>query len=92
MYKNLLQELIQKEGGLQLPVYSTAKSGEAHRPTFTSQVEIEGKVYTGQESKTKKQAEMSAAKVAYTTLKELKGMFITLVSQCSILTYAYRYG
>ncbi|KEH25587.1 double-stranded RNA-binding protein 4 isoform X3 [Medicago truncatula] len=72
MYKNLLQELIQKGGLLQLPVYSTTKSGEAHRPTFTSQVEIEGKVYTGEESKTKKQAEMSAAKVAYTTLKELK--------------------
>ncbi|XP_054800399.1 double-stranded RNA-binding protein 1-like isoform X2 [Prosopis cineraria] len=72
LYKNLLQELIQKEG-LRLPVYSTTKSGEAHMPTFVSNVEIEGVLYTGQEAKTKKQAEMSAAKVAYTNLKERKG-------------------
>ncbi|XP_054800404.1 double-stranded RNA-binding protein 4-like isoform X7 [Prosopis cineraria] len=71
LYKNLLQELIQKEG-LRLPVYSTTKSGEAHMPTFVSNVEIEGVLYTGQEAKTKKQAEMSAAKVAYTNLKERK--------------------
>ncbi|XP_027187715.1 double-stranded RNA-binding protein 1-like isoform X2 [Cicer arietinum] len=72
VYKNLLQELVQKEG-FHLPVYSTNKSGEAHKPTFTSQVEVEGEVFTGQEAKSKKQAEMSAAKVAYTILKERKG-------------------
>ncbi|KAK4272345.1 hypothetical protein QN277_020913 [Acacia crassicarpa] len=72
LYKNLLQELVQKEG-LRLPIYKTAKSGEAHTPTFVSNVEIEGVLYTGQEAKTKKQAEMSAAKVAYTNLKEHKG-------------------
>ncbi|KAI9121493.1 hypothetical protein K1719_008526 [Acacia pycnantha] len=72
LYKNLLQELVQKEG-LRLPIYSTAKSGEAHTPTFVSNVEIEGVLYTGQEARTKKQAEMSAAKVAYTNLKEHKG-------------------
>ncbi|CAJ2636421.1 unnamed protein product [Trifolium pratense] len=72
VYKNLLQELVEKEG-LQLPVYSTNKSGgEAHKPIFTSQVEIKGEIFTGQESKSKKLAEMSAAKVAYTTLKERK--------------------
>lgn len=79
VYKNLLQELVQKEG-FHLPVYSTNKSGEAHKPTFTSQVEVEGEVFTGQEAKSKKQAEMSAAKVAYTILKERKGIFIILVS------------
>ncbi|WJX29607.1 HLA class II histocompatibility antigen, DR beta 4 chain [Trifolium repens] len=73
VYKNLLQELVQKEG-FQLPVYTTTKSGEAHKPIFSSQVEIEGKTFTGQESKSKKQAEMSAAKVAYTTLKERKAL------------------
>ncbi|KAI5443651.1 double-stranded RNA-binding protein 6 [Lathyrus oleraceus] len=71
VYKNLLQELVQKEGS-KLPVYSTNKSGEAHKPIFTSQVEVEGVVFTGQESKSKKQAEMTAAKVAYTTLKKRK--------------------
>ncbi|XP_058722672.1 double-stranded RNA-binding protein 1-like isoform X1 [Vicia villosa] len=71
VYKNLLQELVQKEG-FRLPVYSTNRSGEAHKPTFISQVEVEGAVFTGQESKSKKQAEMAAAKVAYTTLKKRK--------------------
>ncbi|PNX94486.1 double-stranded RNA-binding protein 1-like, partial [Trifolium pratense] len=60
--------------GLQLPVYSTNQSGEAHKPIFSSQVEIVGEIFIGQESKSKKQAEMSAAKVAYTTLKERKAL------------------
>ncbi|KAG2689917.1 hypothetical protein I3760_09G162600 [Carya illinoinensis] len=69
LYKNLLQEFVQKEG-LGLPVYDTIKSGEAHAPIFVSTVEIDGKVFKGQETRNKKQAEMSAAKVAYTTMKE----------------------
>ncbi|KAG6696764.1 hypothetical protein I3843_09G160500 [Carya illinoinensis] len=71
LYKNLLQEFVQKEG-LGLPVYDTIKSGEAHAPIFVSTVEIDGKVFKGQETRNKKQAEMSAAKVAYTTMKECK--------------------
>lgn len=71
VYKNLLQELAQKEG-LKLPVYSTNKSGEAHKPIFSSQVEIKGEIFTGQEAKSKKHAEMSAAKVAYTFLDPKK--------------------
>ncbi|KAJ6422591.1 hypothetical protein OIU84_027539 [Salix udensis] len=68
-YKNLLQDLAQREGyGLQ--TYCTEKHGEAHAPIFVSTVEIEGEIYTGAEAKTKKQAEMSAAKVAYTALKQ----------------------
>lgn len=78
LYKNLLQELAQKEG-LRLPLYSTTRSGEAHMPTFVSNVELEGVIYTGQESKTKKQAEMSAAKVAYLNFKEIKGIFFSLI-------------
>ncbi|XP_044482533.1 double-stranded RNA-binding protein 1-like isoform X2 [Mangifera indica] len=70
-YKNLLQELAQKKG-YALPVYHTNRSGEAHIPTFVSTVEVELEIFTGQEAKTKKQAEMSAAKVAYLTLKECK--------------------
>ncbi|XP_034897954.1 uncharacterized protein [Populus alba] len=68
-YKNLLQELAQREG-CGLPTYRTNKSGEAHVPTFVSTVEIEGEIFTGQGAKTKKQAEMSAAKTAYTALKQ----------------------
>lgn len=68
-----MQELVQKEG-FHLPIYSTTKSGEAHMPVFMSQVEVDGEHFTGQEAKSKKQAEMSAAKVAYTALKERKGI------------------
>uniref|UniRef100_A0A3N7I7K8 DRBM domain-containing protein n=1 Tax=Populus trichocarpa TaxID=3694 RepID=A0A3N7I7K8_POPTR len=68
-YKSLLQELAQREG-CGLPTYWTDKSGEAHVPTFVSKVEIEGEIFTGQGAKTKKQAEMSAAKIAYTALQQ----------------------
>ncbi|XP_061944227.1 uncharacterized protein LOC133668413 isoform X7 [Populus nigra] len=68
-YKSLLQELAQREG-CGLPTYWTDKSGEAHVLTFVSKVEIEGEIFTGQGAKTKKQAEMSAAKIAYTALQQ----------------------
>ncbi|XP_020416038.1 double-stranded RNA-binding protein 1 isoform X5 [Prunus persica] len=71
LYKNVLQELIQKEG-FSMPVYSTKNSGEVHVPIFVSTVEIEGETFTGSEARSKKQAEMSAAKVAYHTLRERK--------------------
>ncbi|KAK0601952.1 hypothetical protein LWI29_029033 [Acer saccharum] len=71
LYKNLLQELAQKKG-YALPIYTTNVSGEAHVPTFVSTVEVKGELFTGQRSKTKKQAEMSAAKVAYVTIIEGK--------------------
>ncbi|XP_075638969.1 double-stranded RNA-binding protein 1 isoform X1 [Castanea sativa] len=70
-YKNLLQELVQKEG-FSLPVYDTNRFGEVHVPVFVSTVEIEGEVFKGHEARTKKQAEMNAAKIAYTTLKQRK--------------------
>ncbi|CAA7030495.1 unnamed protein product [Microthlaspi erraticum] len=63
-YKNLLQEIAQKENYL-LPVYASATSGPSHKPTFVSTVEFGGKFFTGEEAKTKKLAEMSAAKVAF---------------------------
>ncbi|KAL6335927.1 hypothetical protein AAG906_003552 [Vitis piasezkii] len=69
VYKNLLQEMARKEG-YQLPVYSTERSGVSHMPTFLSTVEIEGETFVGQKAKTKKLAEMNAAKAAYTRLKE----------------------
>lgn len=85
-YKNLLQELAQKEG-YALPVYHTNRSGEAHAPTFVSTVEVEVEVFTGQEAKTKKQAEMSAAKVAYLTLKERMCMSMFLFSLSYTVIY-----
>ncbi|XP_013604118.1 PREDICTED: double-stranded RNA-binding protein 4 [Brassica oleracea var. oleracea] len=67
-YKNLLQEISQKENSL-LPVYATATSGPSHAPTFTSTVEFAGNLYRGEEAKTKKLAEMNAAKVAFMSIK-----------------------
>ncbi|CAH8326425.1 unnamed protein product [Eruca vesicaria subsp. sativa] len=67
-YKNLLQEIAQKENSL-LPVYATSTSGPSHAPTFTSTVEFEGNLYKGEEAKTKKLAEMNAAKVAFMSIK-----------------------
>ncbi|KAK8532139.1 hypothetical protein V6N13_131481 [Hibiscus sabdariffa] len=69
LYKNLLQELTQKEGFL-LPIYTTTRSGEVHAMMFVSVVEVKGEFFTGEAAKTKKQAEFSAAKVAYTKIKE----------------------
>ncbi|KAL1197847.1 Double-stranded RNA-binding protein 4 [Cardamine amara subsp. amara] len=67
-YKNLLQEVAQKENSL-LPVYGTVSSGPSHAPTFISTVEFDGKFFKGEEAKTKKLAEMSAAKVAFMSIK-----------------------
>lgn len=69
LYKTLLQELAQKEG-FYFPSYSTVKTGPPHMPTFVSTVEVGCETYRGRECKTKKQSEMSAAKVAYNTLME----------------------
>lgn len=69
--KNLLQELAQKEYSC-LPAYVTTRSGPSHNPIFSSTVEINGYSFTGQEAKTKKLAEMNAAKVAYIALRECK--------------------
>ncbi|XP_075100769.1 double-stranded RNA-binding protein 1 isoform X3 [Nicotiana tabacum] len=78
LYKTLLQELAQKEG-LLFPVYDTARAGPPHAPTFSSTVEVGGGTFEGQEAKTKKQAEMNAAKVAYNALVKRKGSQIDLL-------------
>ncbi|KAK1588857.1 hypothetical protein Q3G72_027911 [Acer saccharum] len=66
-YKSLLQELTQRED-LSKPVYKTIQSGEPHMPTFSSTVEVEGEFFYGKTGRSKKEAEIKAAKVAYTCL------------------------
>ncbi|KAK7844734.1 double-stranded rna-binding protein 4 [Quercus suber] len=66
-------ELAQQEG-FSIPIYNTTKSGELHMPTFYSNVEVEGEIFRGKEGKSKKQAELNAAKVAYSILKERKSL------------------
>ncbi|KAL7096392.1 hypothetical protein ACP275_10G076500 [Erythranthe tilingii] len=67
LHKNLLQEFAQRKG-LLCPSYETTSSGMSHRPSFVSTVEVGSNTYTGAEAKTKKLAEMNAAKVAYCAL------------------------
>lgn len=71
LYKSLLQEHAQRKG-LRFPTYDTKRSGPSHMPIFLSTVEIGGKGYHGQEAKTKKMAEMNAAKAAYICLTKCK--------------------
>ena len=75
-----------------MPVYSTKNSGEVHVPIFVSTVEIEGETFTGSEARSKKQAEMGAAKVAYHTLRERKSIFLQLTSSKFVLTPGYLYS
>lgn len=70
-YKTMLYEFSKKED-LPVPLYQTIKCGEPHTPTFFSMVEVEGEVFYGMVGRSKKEAEMKAAKVAYTALIERK--------------------
>ncbi|XP_056168747.1 double-stranded RNA-binding protein 5-like isoform X1 [Syzygium oleosum] len=80
IYKNLLQETAHR-AGLNLPVYTTVRSGPGHVPTFTCTVGIAGMSFTGESAKTKKQAEKNAAIAAWSALKTGK----TLVPDLSSL-------
>ncbi|XP_074275187.1 uncharacterized protein LOC141599160 [Silene latifolia] len=70
VYKNLLQETAHK-AGLNLPVYTTIRSGPGHVPVFTCTVELAGLSFTGDSAKTKKQAEKNAAISAWSSLKKM---------------------
>ena len=89
MYKNLLQEILQKEGQ-HVPLYSTKTSGEPHMRNFVSTVEIGGESFTGQVARSKKLAEVSAAKVAYNTLRDRKCLFLEpTISKLMLLPSPY---
>ncbi|CAL4947214.1 unnamed protein product [Urochloa decumbens] len=68
-YKNLLQELAQKQG-FPFPVYVTTSNVSNHSGAFISTVEIQGTTIQGEPGNTKKQAEMNAAKVAFQHFKD----------------------
>ena len=69
--KSLLLELTQREG-YSKPTYTTTESGSPHMPTYYSTVEVEGLKFHGKASRSKKQADSDAAKIAYIALKECK--------------------
>ncbi|XP_047338790.1 double-stranded RNA-binding protein 1-like [Impatiens glandulifera] len=68
LHKNALQELAHKRGFLS-PSYTTTSCGPGHAPTFLATVLVDGKMYQGVAAKSKKQAEVNAAKSAYDSLK-----------------------
>ncbi|PIA41946.1 hypothetical protein AQUCO_02100055v1 [Aquilegia coerulea] len=70
VYKNLLQESAHR-AGLNLPVYTTERSGPGHLPVYISIVELAGMNFTGESARTKKQAEKNAAMAAWSALKQL---------------------
>ncbi|KAF3435080.1 hypothetical protein FNV43_RR22167 [Rhamnella rubrinervis] len=70
VYKNLLQETAHR-AGLNLPVYTTIRSGPGHVPVFSCTVELAGLTFTGEPSRTKKQAQKNAAMAAWSALKRL---------------------
>ncbi|XP_058103023.1 double-stranded RNA-binding protein 3-like [Magnolia sinica] len=73
VFKNLLQETAHR-AGLNLPVYTTVRSGPGHLPVFTCTVELAGMNFTGEPAKTKKQAEKNAAMAAWSSLKQLPNL------------------
>ncbi|KAL3567765.1 hypothetical protein D5086_030416 [Populus alba] len=73
IYKNLLQETAHR-AGLNLPAYTTVRSGPGHVPVFTCTVELAGMNFTGEPAKTKKQAEKNAAIAAWSALKRMPNL------------------
>ncbi|XP_050876295.1 double-stranded RNA-binding protein 1 [Lathyrus oleraceus] len=67
--KSLLLELTQREG-FSKPTYKTTESRSSNMPSFFSTVEVEGVEFHGKASRSKKQAEHDAAKIAYIALQE----------------------
>ncbi|XP_050879766.1 double-stranded RNA-binding protein 1 [Lathyrus oleraceus] len=67
--KNLLLELTQREG-FSKPIYKTTEFRSSNMPNFFSTVEVEGVEFHGKASRSKKQAEHDAAKIAYIALQE----------------------
>ena len=95
IYKNLLQETAHR-AGLNLPVYTTVRSGPGHVPIFTCTVELAGMNFTGEPAKTKKQAEKNAAIATWSALKRSKNLthhflFILIVYQLYYLHFLYNH-
>ncbi|CAE6203142.1 unnamed protein product [Arabidopsis arenosa] len=73
IYKNLLQETAHR-AGLDLPMYTSVRSGSCHFPGFSCTVELAGMSFTGESAKTKKQAEKNAAIAAWSSLKRMSSL------------------
>ena len=63
-YKTVLQELLQKDGNVHIEYKIIDENGPDHDKVFTAEVECDGKVLASGKGKSKKLAEMEAAKIA----------------------------
>ena len=63
-YKTVLQEKLQKHGNIKITYKIINETGPDHEKTFEAEVEVEGKKLANGIGKSKKQAEMEAAKKA----------------------------
>ena len=68
-FKTVLQEKLQENGDVKIKYTVIKETGPDHNKTFTVKVEVNGKELAIGEGKTKKHAEMSAAKKALERLK-----------------------
>eukprot|EP00850_Spirogloea_muscicola_P015922 SM000126S26298 [mRNA] locus=s126:51888:53594:- [translate_table: standard] len=67
--KNVLQNMAQS-WGLDLPVYSIARDGPDHMPSFICTVEVAGKHFKGAAATNKKQASVNAANAALQEMQD----------------------
>ena len=68
-YKTILQEKLQEEGNIKITYKTIKEEGPDHDKFFTVRLECEGKLLSYGKGKSKKLAEMEAAKLALEKLK-----------------------
>ena len=71
-YKTILQEIVQRNGEVDLEYKIINETGPDHDKTFTAQVICNGKILAEGIGKTKKAAHMEAAKKAIEEMKDVK--------------------
>ena len=69
-YKTVLQEILQKKGNVNIEYAIIAEQGPDHDKMFCSEVKCNGKILASGQGKSKKLAEMEAAKKAIENIKK----------------------
>lgn len=71
-YKTVLQEILQKHGEVKIEYDIIKEEGPDHDKTFTAQIKYNGQILTTGVGKTKKSAQMEAAKKAIEEIKSIE--------------------
>ncbi len=69
-YKTVLQEILQKNGNVDIEYVIIDEKGPDHEKVFTAEVKFNNKILATGEGKSKKQAEMEAAQKALENIKK----------------------